>query len=71
MIKTKDDKALISIPYEFLPVPGKGNTVKALNRRGEVVSDAIVQHVVKKGKTMIVTVEVEKDLYNDIRNIRV
>jgi len=71
VIKIKDDKALISIPYEFLPVPEKSDTVKVLNRRGEVVSDAIVQRVVKKGKTMIVTVEVEKNLCNDVRNIRV
>jgi len=71
VIKIKDDKALVSIPYEFLPVPAKGDTVKALNRKGEIVSDAIVQRVVKKGKTMIITIEVEKDLYNDIRNIRV
>jgi len=71
VIKIKYDKALVSIPYEFLPVPTKGDTVKALNRKGEIVSDAIVQRVVKKGKTMIITIEVEKDLYNDIRNIRV
>lgn len=71
VIKIKDDKALISIPYEFLPVPEKGDMVKALNRRGEAVSDAIVQRVVKKGKTMIVSVEVEKNLCNDVRNIRV
>jgi len=71
VIKIKNDKALVSIPYEFLPVPAKGDTVKALNRKGKIVSDAIVQRVIKKGKTMIITIEVEKDLYNDIRNIRV
>jgi len=71
VIKIKDDKALISLPYEFLPIPEKEDKVKALNRKGEIISDATVKRVVKKGKTMIVTVEVEKNLYNEVRNIRV
>ena len=71
VIKIKDDKAIISIPYEFLELPEKGDTVKALNRKGEVVSDATVRRIVKRGKTMVVTVEVEKYLWNEVRNIRV
>ncbi len=71
VIKIKEDKALISLPYEFFPVPKKEDTVKALNRKGETVSDATVKRVVKKGKTMVVTIEVEKNLWNEIRNIKV
>lgn len=71
VIKIKDEKALISLPYEFLPAPEKEDKVKALNRKGEIISDATVKRVVKKGKTMIITVEVEKNLWNEVRNIRV
>jgi len=71
VIKIKDGKALITIPYEFLPIPKKEENVKALNRMGEIVSDATVKKIIKKGKTMIVTVEVEKNLWNEVRNIKV
>lgn len=71
VIKITDDKALVSIPYEFLPAPEKGDKVKALNRKGEKVSDAIVHRVIKNGKTMIVTFEVEKKFCHDVRNIKV
>ena len=33
------DKAAITIPYEFLPLPNEGEIVRSLNRRGEEVCD--------------------------------
>ena len=71
MIKVKDGKALITLPYEFLPVPAVGDTVKALDREGKVKDDGIVRRVLKKGKTMVITVEVRESLAMDVRNIRV
>jgi Fe-S-cluster-containing hydrogenase component 2 len=71
VVKTKDDKAIISLPYEFLPEPIVGIKVKALDREGKNIGDAEVKKIVKKGKTMIITIEVEKDLAMIIRNIRV
>jgi len=71
MIKVKDGKALITLPYEFLPVPAVGDTVKVLDREGKVKDDGIVRRVLKKGKTMVITVEVHEDLIMDVRNIRV
>ena len=71
MIKVKDGKALITLPYEFLQVPAVGDTVKALDREGKVKDDGIVRRVLKKGKTMVITVEVHEDLIMDVRNIRV
>jgi len=71
MIKVKDGKALITLPYELLPVPAVGDTVEALDREGKVKDDGIVRRVLKKGKTMVITVEVHEDLIMDIRNIRV
>jgi len=71
VVKIKDSKALISLPYEFLPVPKVGSKVKALDREGKVVGDAIVKRVIEKGKTMTITIEAREDLAMDIRNIRV
>jgi Fe-S-cluster-containing hydrogenase component 2 len=71
VVKIKDGKALISLPYEFLPAPKVGSKVKALDREGEVVGDAIVKRVIEKGKTMTITIEARENLAMDIRNIRV
>ena len=71
VIKSKDDKALITLPYEFLPVPEVGDTVKALDRWGNIRCDGTIKQVLKKGKTMVITVEVRTDLAMEIRNIRV
>ena len=71
VIKIKGDKSLITLPYEFLPVPEVGDTVKALNRWGKIRCDGRVKRVLKKGKTIVITIEVRKDLAMEIRNIRI
>jgi len=71
LIKIKENKALITLQYEFFPIPEVETKVNALNREGYVVGKAIVKKVVKKGKTMVVTIEASADLAMDIRNIRV
>ena len=71
VVKLKDDKALITLPYEFLPIPKIGDMVDALNREGEKIDNALVKKIIKKGKTSIVTIEVKKEYIMDIRNIRV
>jgi Fe-S-cluster-containing hydrogenase component 2 len=71
VIKVVDDKVLITLPYEFYPVPGVGDKVHALNRKGDKISTAVVKKVRKKGKTIIITVESKKDLAMEIRNIKV
>ena len=71
VVKIKNDKALITLPYEFLPVPIVGDAVDALDRKGNVKETALVKKVLKKGKTMVITVEVNEKFAMDIRNIRV
>src|SRR5512136_992212 len=60
VVKIKDDKAWVTLPYEFLPVPIVGDVVKALDRTGTVRGKATVKKVTKQGKTMVITVEVDK-----------
>ncbi len=72
VVDLSKEKALITIPYEFLPIPEKGDTVKALNRRGEIVGDAKIIGVKKnENKTNTVTIEVKKELGMIVRNIKV
>jgi Fe-S-cluster-containing hydrogenase component 2 len=47
VIKVKDDKAWITLPYEFITVPLVGDIVQALDRIGTVRSKALVKKIVK------------------------
>jgi Fe-S-cluster-containing hydrogenase component 2 len=71
VVKIKDNRALVSLPFEFLPIPEVGQKVKALDRTGQVVCDGIIKRVVKAKKTMAITVEVDEKFAMIVRNIRV
>ncbi len=71
VVKVKDEKAWVTLPYEFITVPKVGDIVQALDRTGAVRNKALVKKIVKHGKTMVVTIEVESSLVMDIRNIKV
>ena len=67
------DKAVIKLPYELVPVPEKGQTVKCLNRTGEEVADGEVLAVAQplKDSTNVISVIIPKDLAGEIRAIKV
>jgi Fe-S-cluster-containing hydrogenase component 2 len=71
VIQNKDGKALITLQFEFLPVPEVGSRVKALDRMGKNIGTAVIKKVIHKNKTMVVTIEVKEDLAMDVRNIKV
>jgi Fe-S-cluster-containing hydrogenase component 2 len=71
VVKVKDEKAWVTLPYEFVTVPKVGDIVQALDRTGAARSKAVVKKVVKNGKTMVITIEVDSRLAMDIRNIKV
>ena len=71
VVKVKDEKAWVTLPYEFVTVPKVGDIVKALDRTGTVRGKALVKKVVKQGKTMVITIEVDSSGAMDIRNIKV
>ena len=70
VVKLIDSKALVTLPYEFLPVPNVGDIITALDREGNSKGSAKVVKVNKSEKTTVITIEVEKDLAMDVRNIR-
>ena len=71
VVKLEGEDALISLPYEFLPVPKKGDVVIALDREGKVRGNAKVEEVRKVGKTHIITIRTKKENAMVVRNIRV
>lgn len=68
-----ENKSLVKIPYEFLPVPAEGMIVKALNREGNAVGEAKVIRVQSgknQNKTSLIWLEVDKPLAMEVRNFR-
>jgi Fe-S-cluster-containing hydrogenase component 2 len=67
------DKATVSFPYEFLPLPKKGDIVQGVNRAGEVVCEAEVlrvQNPKRFAQTTVITVAVPKDLAMEVRSMK-
>ena len=71
VVKTEEEWATITLPYEFFPLPQKGDTVIALDRYGKEAGEVPVIKSRKQGKTGIVTIKVSNEQKNSIRNIRV
>ena len=68
-----EDKAAISFPHEYLPLPKQGDEVQAVNRRGEVVCPAKVlkvRHPKSYDHTPIVTIAVAKKYLEEVRGMK-
>ena len=66
-----NDKSLIYIPYEYYPLPKKDMIVRALDRKGNYVCDAVVLKVLKplkKQNSGLVGIIVPKEYFNIVRN---
>jgi len=67
-----DNKSLIKLPHEMLPLPEKGEDVYALDRAGGILGKAKVIKVLKiKNKTNIISLEVPKSMAMKVRSIKV
>lgn len=67
-----DGTVSISIPYEFTPLPVKGDRVMGLDRQGQALTPALVKRVVK-GKTLgtpLVTLTCPASFIHDLRFFR-
>jgi Fe-S-cluster-containing hydrogenase component 2 len=68
-----DGKAAVTMPYEFLPLPEKGETVTALDRSGRDLGNGVVTAVRKTermDRTAVVTIEVPRELSMRARALR-
>jgi len=67
-------EALVKLPFEFLPLPKKGELACGLNRSGEALGWFPVVQLIQggaKNKTNIVCLAVPKELAMDVRAIKV
>ena len=67
-----ENEGTIKIPYEFLPLPSKGQEVTAIDREGNAVARVTVIHVQSHEKldnTNVVTIAVPKEYLWSVRNI--
>ncbi len=66
-----DEKSLIKLPHEMLPLPEKGEDVYALDRAGSILGKVKVVRVLKiKNKTNIISLEVQKSMVMKVRSIK-
>ncbi len=66
----EEERSRVMIPYEFLPLPQKGEVVIALDRSGKEVGDAEILNIRKKenmDKTAVVTLAVPKAQSMNVR----
>lgn len=69
-----EDEALIKIPFEFYPLPKKGQFAMGLNRAGKEIGWFEVANVLEsknENKTNIISLIVPKELAMEVRNIRI
>lgn len=67
------NNARFKIPYEFLPYPKVEEVWYAVNRRGEVIGDAVIEKVTltkRQDRTLLVQVLVDKTILYDFVTIR-
>jgi len=68
-----EEEGLVMIPYEFLPLPQKGEIVEGLDRTGQKICDARVVKVLNRraqDRTAIISLAVPKRCVMEVRNIR-
>ena len=70
VVRKRKGKAMITLPYEMLPMPERGDVVRALDRMGNDVGEARVI-AIKHGRTNVITIEVDEKLAMVVRNIKV
>lgn len=71
--KSSDGMATVSFPFEYLPLPEKGDSVNAVDRAGAFVCKATVLRVNNAEAndcTPIVTIEIPKEFADEVRSIR-
>jgi Fe-S-cluster-containing hydrogenase component 2 len=67
------DQATVSFPYEFLPLPHKGDAVMAVDREGRPICHAVVRRVampVANDRTAVITVVVPKEHGARVRSMQ-
>lgn len=68
-----ETECTVTFPFEYLPLPKKGDSVQALNRAGEYVCMGTVVRILdilQNDHTVLVTLAVPKEYVNDVRTMK-
>lgn len=68
-----DTEATVSFPFEYLPLPEIGQSVKLVNRCGEEMCDGVVSKVVNppaNRATAVITAVFDKKYFEDVVNMK-
>ena len=68
-----ETEGLVSIPYEFLPLPQKGQAVDVMNRDGQVICIGEIHRVLNPASfnsTAVVTMRIPKEYMDQARSFR-
>jgi Fe-S-cluster-containing hydrogenase component 2 len=68
-----EEEALVAFPYEYLPMPEKGQIVQAVDRCGQVLGKGVVYQLLKLRKddpTMLIVLRVPKAYAEHVRSIK-
>ncbi len=71
VVKIDGNKGLLTLPYEFLPIPREGEKVKIFDREGKEIGEGMVKRVKKENETHVITVETERNCAIEGRHIKV
>lgn len=69
-----EKEALVAFPFEFLPLPVKGQKVRVVDGEGQVIGEGQVQRVwqpLKDDPTRLVQVLVAKTIALDVRGMKI
>ncbi|MGE0075673.1 MAG: 4Fe-4S binding protein [Sphaerochaetaceae bacterium] len=69
----KENLAYIAFPYEYVPLPAEGQTIKMVDRLGQVVCDGTVLRVVKikkNDRTAVVHATYPNGYYEQVVNMQ-
>ena len=70
----RGDQAVFRIPYELLPLPGKGDICHGIDRNGNILCDALIENISyakRQDRTAILTVVVDAAYLHQFSTIRV
>lgn len=68
------DEALVTIPYEYLPLPLPGEKVEAVNREGKTVCQGRIVKVdnrKRNHRTAVIHLAVKPEFAQEVRSVRV
>lgn len=67
-----EETSVVAFPYEYVPLPKKGDTVEVVNKNGDALGEGIVLRIQNNkitDRTNVIYVEVAKNVGKEVRSI--